>query len=446
MSDDDESLNGPPLASSLNFLGLPYNQEEEIAVQLHQHQFETDEMPIKSDSFTGKDWLPIIDVMNNQEMMTHEYPRESESYAFFDSKQVIGTDNEATASVPAVAGYISFTDDILSEIKRVTMVAPVVSSGPRQADQWNLRFQSMRLGATQLTARHFAIALQEYEPGCDGTIWWGEFVDCPDFPTTKQLRAHQLPLYTSSGKKGLENMMAWMNELRDCSHSTYGNTVSFYSTKKRLHGINYLRFDSLNTVSVASSTFVNKKKGNLFCNGCKCIVRSGQIDETRDVDLIELFDSKWNHTAVCNYNVKQESQQVNEGEHCSDGDWILRAGIDLHSIFPHNRVCARPQCDGVGGARGRATLMEWTDYYTLELNHADFKIKWALGNDLMKIVDWLKHGDYENCPMFAKVLNGCNEYPFDNTRWLPLPWTSDGKPIFHSDKANQEAIVSYDVH
>lgn len=109
MSDDDDSLNAPPLA---NFLGLPYNQEEEIAVELHQHQFETDEMPIKSDSFTGKDWLPVIDVMNNQEMMNYEYPRESESYAFFDSKQVLGTRNEATGFVPAAAGYISFTDDI----------------------------------------------------------------------------------------------------------------------------------------------------------------------------------------------------------------------------------------------------------------------------------------------------------------------------------------------
>jgi hypothetical protein len=441
MSDDDDSLNAPPLA---NFLGLPYNQGEEIAVELHQHQFETDEMPIKSDSFTGKDWLPVIDVMNNQEMMKYEYPRESESYAFFDSKQVMGTRNEATGFVPAAAGYISFTDDIAPEIKRVTMVAPVVSSGPRKADPWNFEFQSLRLGATQLTARHFAIALQEYEPGCEGTIWWGDYVDCPDFPTTRELRSHQKPLYTASGKKGLDNMIAWMNELRECSHSTYGNTDSFYATKKRLHAINYSRYDSLNTVGVVSSTFVNKKKGNLFCNGCKCIVRSGEIDGTADVQLLELFDSKWHHTAVCNYNVKQESQQIHEGEQCSEGDWILRAGIDLHSIFPHNRLCSRPQCDGVGAARGLAALMEWTDYYILELKHAEFKIKWALGYDLMKIADWLKHGDFENCPMFGKVLNGCMEYPFDNTHWLPLPWKSDGKPIFPTDKQNQLAIVSND--
>jgi hypothetical protein len=67
-----------------------------------------------------------------------------------------------------------------------------------------------------------------------------------------------------------------------------------------------------------------------------------------------------------------------------------------------------------------------------------------MGNDLIKIVDWLKHSDVEDCPMFRKVLNGCLDYPFDDTRWLPLPWDTDGKPIFPSDKDNQAAIVSHD--
>jgi hypothetical protein len=163
----------------------------------------------------------------------------------------------------------------------------------------------------------------------------------------------------------LKNLLSWMNELRDCSRSTFGNTDSFYALRSHLHTLNYGGQPELMTVTLASSSFVNKKAGNVFCDQCKCIMRSGAINSTPDTDLTQEFDKKWNNVAVCKYNVRQESEQCNEGEQCSEGDWIVCAVLDLHSIYPHNRLCASPECNGVGSAHGRAPLMKWTDVYTV---------------------------------------------------------------------------------
>jgi hypothetical protein len=84
---------------------------------------------------------------------------------------------------------------------------------------------------------------------------------------------------------------------------------------------------------------------------------------TPNTDLIAEFDGQWNNVAVTQCNVRRESEQ------CDDGNWILCIGINNHSIYPHNHLCARPASNGVGLARGRAPLMEWTDVYIVLLKN-----------------------------------------------------------------------------
>jgi hypothetical protein len=210
--------------------------------------------PIKTEFVTGKKWEAEISFV-----IAGDYPREDESLPFFDSNCVLGSQNETPGCLQPVAAFISFTEDCEPEIKRITMVAPVACSGHREVDPWNYPLHFLRLGETELTAKHFAIALQQYEPGCEGTIWYSSYKDCENRPTTKELRALQKTHYTDSGKVALKTMISWMNELRDCSHSTYGNIDSFYALRSHLHTLNYGRQPELMTVTLASSSFVNKK-------------------------------------------------------------------------------------------------------------------------------------------------------------------------------------------
>jgi hypothetical protein len=102
-----------------------------------------------------------------------------------------------------VAGFVSVTQPFDDEVKQITMTTPIIDNNMQELNPIDFPHHFLHLGTTLLAARLMAVALQENEPGVEGTAWWGPWEDCDDHPKTSELRKLQAPHYTASGNAAL---------------------------------------------------------------------------------------------------------------------------------------------------------------------------------------------------------------------------------------------------